>query len=136
MRFSRGLAVLAACTVVVLGGCNTKPKLNETKEYTLDETGSVQNIEVPPVDFDQTVNVEFDSGGTPVSVYLIVGKDAGAKAYKELQNNQKPTAAPKASAEKQSKGNLSAPVPAKELLTILIANTPGKSAAVKVKLTN
>src|SRR5947208_1130895 len=120
MRIFRGWLAMAACGLIALSGCSLKPKLNHSAEYTLD-AGATQRLPVDATTVDQTVNVEFDAGETPINVYLVVGNDA-ARFEDELIAGRKPPIAAAASAEKQAKGTLSAAVPAKETLSVILFN--------------
>jgi hypothetical protein len=129
MRLGPGLAALALVGLVALGGCRMKPKLDVTKTMTL-EPDSYNHLAVDPVTVEQTVKVEFDAGGVPVGVYLVLGKDALAAS-----TDEKALAAAKAKAENQAAGSVSATVPANEELRVYV-KTGEKGATIKLKLTN
>src|SRR5262245_7015219 len=98
MRLMPKVAGLALAGLVALCGCQMKPKLHDERSMTL-EPGVLQPLEVPAVNVEQTVNVAFDAGDTPVSVYLVLDNDA-----RKQNDDEKIIAAAKAKAEKQKSG--------------------------------
>jgi hypothetical protein len=129
MRLCPRLSLPALVGLVALCGCQMKPKLNYEKSMTL-EPGAYNHVEIDPVNIEQTVKVDFDAGGVPVSVYLVPGKDAKAAA-----GDEKAIAAAKAKAENQAVGSVSWTVPANEELFVYV-KTDKQGATVKLKITN
>lgn len=129
MRLMPKVAVLALASLVALAGCRMKPKLHDERTLTL-EPGVMKPLEVPAINVEQTVNVSFDSGSTPVSVYLALDKDV-----RTATDDDKIVAAAKAKAEKQTSGTVSVLVPANEQLNVYV-KTDSKDATVKVKIAN
>lgn len=128
MRLLPKLGIVALAGLVALAGCKPRPKLNDERTLEL-APGTIKPLEVPAVDFEQTVHVSFNADA-PVSVYLVLAKDVPQDAH-----DAKIVAGAKAKAEKQTSGSISATVPANEQMNLYLV-TDRQAATVTVKITN
>jgi hypothetical protein len=126
----RCLSIAVAFGLVFLTGCGAG-KLDETRTLSLDVGDAAKSIDLQAQSKPQTINVEFSSTGSEVSVYLFKEEDAKGEDGLTSAN---PT---KALAKKtNSKGDsFSAEVPP-NTATRLIVRSGGSKTDVKLKITN
>jgi hypothetical protein len=130
MRLCPRLVLPALVGLVALAGCQMKPKLHDERSINLEPVVP-DHVMIDAINVEQTVRVEFDAGGVPVNVYLVLGKDAKAAG----NDDEKAIAAAKAKAENQASGFVSWKVPATEELWVYLRSDK-QAATVKLKITN
>jgi hypothetical protein len=116
--------------MLTAGGCQ---KLDYSKTFDL-QSSEVHELIVDPPSRDQTVKIVANSKGVPISVYLVLEKDAAA-AKNALMNHRKPDLSTVlASKDKAEEVTIEGRVPAKNGYVVLVggANKPTK---VDLKIT-
>jgi hypothetical protein len=129
----RTLRILRCCFLtsifVALAGCGQKLDYETAVQL---EAGDVQLLAIDPPKREQKVTVTVTSSGSPISVYVILGKDKEA-AKQALLDSKKPTGA-LASNVKTQEATLEATIPANTGFGVLLGGA-SKSSQVKVKVT-
>jgi hypothetical protein len=123
------VGVLAGC-LVLAAGC--KQRVNEERTLSL-EPGVTKPLQIDAPARDQQVTVTVASPGAPVSAYLVLEKNRAA-TEDALVAGKKPGANILAGSEKAEQATLEATVPAKEAYAVVVSNSSGKPAQVKVTI--
>ena len=133
MQAMQTLRTLRCCLLAVfflaLPGCGQKLDYETTVQL---EAGDVQLLSIDPPKQEQKVTVTVSSSGSPISVYVVSGKDKEA-AKQALLDLKKPAGA-LASNAKTQEATLEATVPANTGFGVLLGGA-SKSSQVKVKVT-
>src|SRR5262245_20143773 len=125
-----GIGLLALA--LVLPGC-TRTVLNYDKSFKIDPGGE-QTATAEAVNKDQKIKVDVSATGSKVDVYVFLEKDKDI-AQEAIKGRR--TGSPLlASAQDKEGAVLEAAVPAGNAAIVMVKNTSGKSAEVRIKMTN
>jgi hypothetical protein len=116
---------------LVGAGCHGQ-RLDSESTMTVGP-GEVQSKIVDAPSADQQVTATVSSPGAPVSAYLLLEKNRQA-AQDALLSGKKPANVLDGK-DKTEDATLQGKVPAKEEFAVVVSNSGGKSATVKVKIT-